>query len=86
MWHDQQLPLDYLKGKVYESQYLKPSYKSERLTVSIWDIISTDLKEKLVILLANTWMNSELYTNVILNRFGYDLYEELTYTKSITIW
>ena len=31
-------------------------------------------------------MNSELYTNIILNRLDYNLYEELTYTKGITIW
>ena len=74
------------KGKAYESQYLKPSFKSGRSTVGVWGAISTDLKGKLVILPANARMNSELYTNVILNGPGYDLYEELTHTKGIAIW
>jgi hypothetical protein len=73
------------KGKAYESQYLKPTFKSGRSAVGIWGCISLDFKGSLVILSKGARMNSTRYYNTILNDYVYPFYEKLTHEKGCAL-
>jgi DDE superfamily endonuclease len=64
-------------GEAFESNYLKPTFKSGRLSVGIWGAISLNFKSKLHILKKGVRMNSVQYSHV-LSEGALPLYEKIS--------
>ena len=73
-------------GKAYESQNLKPTFKSGRSSVGIWGAISMDFKSDLVILPRGERMTSKRYISMILNTAAHPFYEKVMEHCGDAIW
>jgi hypothetical protein len=65
------------KGKAYESKYLKPTFKSGRISVSVWGCISLNFKGPLVILRRGERMGQHRYLNEVMKLYGILFFEKV---------
>jgi len=74
------------KGEAFKPKYLLPTFKSGRTKVNVWGCMHNTFKGKLVILPANTNMNSKLYCDTISNDHGHPMYQQVMEKYGDAIW
>jgi hypothetical protein len=79
-------PIMKVQSKVYESQYVKATFKIGRSVVGTWACISPDFKGTMVILPKDARVDSTRYCNIVLNDHAYPFYEKLTHEKGRALW
>ncbi len=69
-----------------EFRYLKPTFKSERITIGIWGPIALGVKSPVHFLEKEGRMNSDIYTNQVLEELGLPFYKQCIREKGPMIW
>ena len=73
------------KGKVYESRYLKPIFKSGRSSVHVFSVVSLDFKSELFIFDDKIRTNDKTYIKV-LHDVGVPFYQQLAEKRGVAVW
>ena len=74
------------KGTAMEAKYLKPTFKSGRSTIGVWESIILDTKGPMHVLIKGRRMNSDIYINEILESIGLLFFKRCLTSNKAMIW
>jgi hypothetical protein len=69
-----------------KARYLKLTFKSERSTLNIWEVIALKIKDSLHFLQKDDRMNFEIYVNQMLKELSLSFYERYVRDRDYMIW